>query len=220
MKSQATILFLRVPEKGRVKTRLSKSLDKDFVLELYKAFVQDMLATLSENDQTFLFFSPPDKKDLLVEWLGEKYVFHGQQGDDLGQKMAHAFETVFYKGFDRAILLGTDIPEINEKSIFDAGDALEKTGVVVGPSSDGGYYLIGLNRAIFRRSLFDGIKWSTQGVLDQTLKIFQERAIDYEMIETLDDIDTLQDFNALKKRVVQGQKIGEHTLKVLTAHGL
>lgn len=235
----AVILFLRAPEKGKVKTRLSRDFGKGFVLDLYKAFVLDLLNEIEPGQPLFLFFHPMEKQFLLEQWLGRDYVCIGQQGKDLGQKMAHAFETVFDKGFDRAVLMGTDIPEMDKAGIRHAIKSLKQTDAVIGPSTDGGYYLIGLNRKVFSNFIFNHIQWSTPVVLDQTLAGLSDRFISYTLLEPLDDIDTVQDLSALKKRMewenenrrpVKGAgrktggktnalSIGRHTRKVLTSYG-
>lgn len=218
MSSQAIILFLKAPTKGQVKTRLTRSCDEDFVLELYKAFVQDILRVLQPFENLFLFFRPPEKEKMLKQWLGGDYTFVGQQGENLGQKMANAFETVFEKGFDRAVLVGTDIPEIDNEIMILAGQALEQADGVIGPSQDGGYYLIGLTRSVFSKTLFNDINWSTSEVLGQTLDIFKKQSIQYKLLKKLDDIDTPQDLSALKNRAQQAQRMGQETLRVLASY--
>lgn len=220
MKSTALLLFLRVPEKGQVKTRLSKRLDKGFVLELYKAFVLDLLAAVSHVSPLFLFFWPPDKQKELTRWLGKTYRYQPQQGGDIGVKMGHAFETVFCKGFDKAILVGTDIPEIDRPLIDRAVERLNQNDAVLGPSPDGGYYLIGLKRKVFSPSFFNGIPWSGPDVLDQTLILLENRSIQYHLLEELNDIDTMADFNGLCRGLSNNAHIGVHTRKVLENHAL
>ncbi|MFH2091492.1 MAG: TIGR04282 family arsenosugar biosynthesis glycosyltransferase [Pseudomonadota bacterium] len=218
MSPLAVILFLRVPEKGLVKTRLSRGLDEHFVLELYKAFVQDALVVLQSFESRFLFFWPPGKKQRLVQWLGDDYTFMGQYGDTIGEKMANAFEVVFEKGFEQILLIGTDIPEISEEILIRAGQALGRTDAVIGPCRDGGYYLIGFTKSAFSKRSFQGINWSSSKVLVQTMEALKKQSIQYELLDELDDIDTLDDLSALNIRVSQGKSVGSHTLAVLTSH--
>lgn len=220
MNDTAIVLFLRVPEKGRIKTRLSKFLDKGFVLRLYKAFILDLLETVSDFQHLFLFFWPPEKKENLKRWLGTKYQFQHQQGTDIGQKMSHAFESIFSKGFERIILMGTDIPEIDKALINDAVNALDGNDAVIGPCEDGGYYLIGMNSKVFSDSIFKGIEWSGPEVLSETTLVFQQRNIQYQMLKTLNDIDTIQDFEALKQKAWENNSIGSHTLRILDPYAI
>lgn len=215
MKKQALILFLRAPEKGRVKTRLSARLNEVFVLNLYKAFVLDILDTVSSFKHYFLFYWPPDKKEMVETWLGSPHRYHQQQGNNIGSKMAHAFETVFRQGYDEAILIGTDIPELSRKIIQEAFLQFNGYSTVIGPSLDGGYYLIGMKKESFSKSVFENIDWSSSKVLEQTCHKLVQCGNSYALVETLDDIDTPEDLDALKTRIVNGTLVGNNTKKTI-----
>jgi len=218
MASKAVIVFFKVPEKGRVKTRLSKFLNDTFVLELYKGFVGDILEALETMGEKVLYFWPPGKKETLQKWLGNDYRFSVQQGDDLGQRMSNAFQDIFKKGYNRALLIGTDIPELSKEVICQAYEILQTRGAVIGPSGDGGYYLIGFKKSAFSKSIFQEIDWSTKSVLDQTVRAMDSMAIQYELLCELSDIDTPKDLDALVNRVEKGGKIGKRTLKILKSY--
>lgn len=223
MSKTAVILFLRVPVKGKVKTRLAKELGDEFTLELYKSFVLDILDVLKETENLFLYFWPPDKKEALKEWLGTEYLFEPQQGQDLGAKMAIAFEHLFEKGYHRVVLLGSDIPEINRNIIEDACRALESSDAVVGPSSDGGYYLIGFAKSVysepgFLKRFFSSINWSTPEVLDQTISRIDRALLEKKILPQLDDMDTVKDLDGLASRVKQGKRIGAYTGKIINEY--
>jgi len=216
MSSEAVIVFLRAPEKGRVKTRLSKSGNKTFVLKLYKGFVQDTLDALEKDQDKFLYFWPPEKEDMVKNWLGNDYTYSAQKGGGLGQRMANAFCDVFKKGYAKVILIGTDIPEICEDIITSAYEILQTKGAVIGPSRDGGYYLIGFQKQRFSKIIFNEIDWSTDTVLDQTLLAMKEMSIQYKMLPTLKDIDTPEDLLYLVDKEKKGTtKTGKRTLKIL-----
>jgi rSAM/selenodomain-associated transferase 1 len=215
MVSKATIVFLRVPEKGKVKTRLGEFLDQAFVLKMYKGFVEDVLEAIETIGVKALFFYPSDKKNLLENWLGKKYDFYRQKGDDLGQRIANAFKEIFKKGYTQVILIGTDIPELSRDIIISAHIALEKKDVVIGPSGDGGYYLIGFQKTSFSTSVFKDIDWSTRIVFDQTLRAIKKENLQYEILSQLNDIDTLEDLNALACRLKSGGKSGKRTFENL-----
>lgn len=228
MDNTALIVFLKVPEKGRVKTRLLKNLDDDFVLKLYKGFIFDLLETLEPVKNKLLFveglieeetsISAGNKlkiKALLESFIGKGYDFFPQHGQNLGEKMANAFDTVFKKGCERAVLIGTDIPEITCDIIFTAFDILKTQKAVVGPADDGGYYLIGFQKSGFSKHIFDHIEWSTASVFEKTLDCMEKKGISYGCLPKLEDIDTFEDLKALALRVKKGQKIGKRTLKML-----
>jgi hypothetical protein len=217
MTSKAVIVFLKAPETGRVKTRLSRSLNKPFVLELYKGFVADTLDVLESAGDKYLYVWPPGKEDAFQKWLGSQYMFCPQKGDDLGQRMANAFADIFKKGYDAAVLIGTDIPELTTDVMSQADTALLNKDAVIGPASDGGYYLIGFQKSSFSTRVFEGIDWSTNAVLDQTRQAMNHLSIEYELLTEMDDIDTPEDLNALVERVKKGGKIGIQTLKVLAS---
>ncbi len=215
MNKNALIVFLKAPEKGKVKTRLSMDLDEGFVLELYQAFICDLLETLEPVSETFIYVWPPEKKNDLEALIGKDYDFAPQKGNDLGDKMANALDEVFKKGYERAILIGGDIPEITADIIFQAFNILSACHCVVGPSKDGGYYLIGFQKFRFSTQVFDGIEWSTSKALEQTISTMKNLALSWGTLPALEDIDTLEDLNALAQRVEKGQKIGARTLELL-----
>ncbi|MFO7749437.1 MAG: TIGR04282 family arsenosugar biosynthesis glycosyltransferase [Desulfobacteraceae bacterium] len=165
-----------------------------------------------------LFYWPPKQRSMLEQWLGPTFDFAPQRGDDLGEKMANAFEELFQKGFDGVLLMGSDIPELDSRIISAAEELLESVDAVIGPASDGGYYLMGLRSHVFSRKLFQHIAWSTGEVLTQTLKTMEALFIEYRQLPVLDDIDTPKDFRRLKKRVEQGGNIGRRTRKNIQAH--
>ena len=95
MVAKATVVFLKAPEKGKVKTRLGEFLDQAFVLKLYKGFVGDVLESMETAGDKALYYYPSNKKKLLQNWLGKGYDFYRQKGDDLGQRMANSFKEIF-----------------------------------------------------------------------------------------------------------------------------
>ncbi len=215
MNLPAVIVFLKAPEKGRVKTRLCQDLDDGFGLKLYQAFVLDTLCVVAPFNHTFVFFQPPGKDKEIKKWLGPEHTYVAQQGENLGRKMAHAFETVFGMGFNQALLIGTDIPEITTDILAKAVQCLLDKKAVIGPAGDGGYYLIGFEKTGFSNDFFKDITWSGPTVFDQTTSAFNNCLLEYTCLPVLDDIDTVHDLNRLKHRMAAGQTIGTHTAKVL-----
>ena len=218
MRNNAVIVFLKAPEKGRVKTRLSMSLDESFVLELYKGFIHDTLAILESFPDKLIYFLPPEKENELRSWLGNEYPYFVQTGKDLGEKMSNAFRDGFTKGYDRLVLIGTDIPEITESVLLHAFKILETKDAVIGPASDGGYYLIGFKKESFSEKIFHDMNWSTKGVLGETLKAMDRTGIKYERVSELNDVDTPEDLRALVLRMKNGGRIGPHTRKMLESY--
>lgn len=217
MISKAIIVFLRVPEKGRVKTRLARSLSDTFVLELYKGFAGDTLDALGDAGDKILYFWPPEKGNVLEVWLGRNYSFSPQQGENIGEKMSNAFVETFRKGYTSVLLIGSDIPELTQSVVLRAYEILSTKDAVIGPAKDGGYYLIGFQKDKFSKIVFNKIDWSTRHVLNQTIKAMDLASIQYELLGELHDIDTPEDLDALAGRAQKGGKIGKRTLENLSS---
>ena len=215
MAGKAVIVFLKAPEQGRVKTRLAKKLNKGLVIDLYKAFVIDILDAAHPNGTPEIFYYPQHRKKMIVDWLGQRYPYTCQAGSDLGERMVSAFEKTFNKGYDKAVLIGTDIPELNVKILKLAFERLAVHDLVLGPSRDGGYYLIGFNRASYSSQIFNNIAWSTPQVFAQTLDQANQNNLTYFLLPELNDIDTLEDFNGLIDSKKQGHYIGPQVSELI-----
>jgi len=197
---QTLVLFIKAPIVGQVKTRLQPDLSPDKAVKVYKAMVMDLLEMLSQlNIPIVLHYTPADSEDLIRNWLGQTYSFNPQQGDDLGSRMSHALTSTFNEGVDQAILIGSDIPELNAEIIQTAFQKLDENDLVIGPTLDGGYYLIGINRP--RPELFTGIHWSTETVFSETLTVARSLDMDVAELEPLSDIDFPNDLKALLERL-------------------
>lgn len=218
MVSKAVIIFLKAPEQGRVKTRLSRFLDETFVLELYKGFVFDTLDALETGGDKLVCFWPPQREKSLKLWLGNDLDYFSQKGSDIGKRMSNAFFEIFNRGYAQALLIGTDIPELDSEVITLAHQALQTADAVIGPTCDGGYYLIGFKRASFSQNIFKGINWSTSSVLAQTCHVMKKMSLHYKLLPELNDIDTPEDLTAFINRVKKGGKAGKKTINVLSAY--
>jgi uncharacterized protein len=198
---QCILFFLRAPEKGRVKTRLAKSVGDDAALSLYQSFVLDTLDMLARTRCPIIVCGHPKKKISSINaWLGGQLPCWPQTGNSLGQKMANAFSRAFSEGFDRAVLIGSDIPDLPSRIIEQAFLAMNDQGAALGPSSDGGYYLIAFCASAFLPRVFEDIPWGTEKVLDQTLKVFKAHKAPVCLLEPWQDIDTAEDLKELLER--------------------
>jgi len=195
------ILFLKAPEKGRVKTRLAASLGNERALDLYRCFVEDTIGMLDRDGlRLLIFFTPPSSRSLIVAWLGDRYSLVPQEGEDLGRRMHHAFQTAFARGFNAAVIIGGDSPDLPCRIIDEALTALEDRDVVLGPARDGGYYLIGFRKGAFLPDAFFGISWSAPDVFAKTLAILRDAGRRVHILPLWQDVDTLQDLRALVSR--------------------
>ncbi len=184
------IIFTKNPEAGRVKTRLAHGVGEEKALEVYEILRQHTaIVTAKVHTERMVFYSRfIPSSDLFCT---EQFTPRLQEGVDLGERMLHAISTGFATGFRHIVLIGTDCYELSSNILDDAFSALERSDAVVGPAIDGGFYLIGLNMLI--PELFLNRQWSTPEVLKETIETLQSRAISYELLSALSDIDTFDD---------------------------
>lgn len=203
--TQALAIFCKTPERGFVKTRLAASVGEEKALEIYldllkitdretKPFSSSryLFLTSAAEDSVEKMRSTFQEQDLFTD---PKTSFTTQQGEDLGQRMSTAFKKLF-KNHQSVVLIGCDLPELTSTLISKAFDALQSNDAVIGPSCDGGYYLIGLKKET--PDLFKEISWSTEKVLKQTLKRAQQLSLKVQLIDELRDIDTVEDLHLSK----------------------
>jgi len=188
--NQALIIFIKNPVLGKVKTRLAKSVGDEKALLIYKELLAHTRHTaLRVNASRQLYYHEEIRED---EWTEDDFVKRLQKNGDLGHKMKSAFETVL-SSYASAIIIGSDCAQLNSDIISGAFKALTYHDLVIGPTLDGGYYLLGMNH--LHHSLFDGIKWSTDTVYSDTLAKAAELQLTVAKLETLSDIDHIEDWN-------------------------
>ncbi|MEW6586557.1 MAG: TIGR04282 family arsenosugar biosynthesis glycosyltransferase [Nitrospirota bacterium] len=212
---QCVLLFVKFPEQERVKTRLSKVIGEENARALYKCFVHDVLDTLGKGDFSItICYSPPFAGESVKEWLGKSYSYMPQRGQDLGERMKCAFEDAFRSGVREAILIGTDIPDISAFVIRDAF-SFHKHAAVIGPSRDGGYYLIGFRKDTLLPGVFEGIEWGTGAVFEKTMKVFRKHGYSVGILPHWRDTDRIEDLRDLYKRNSSGPFAGSRTMAFL-----
>lgn len=195
------LLFVKAPIKGRVKSRLAAVLGQDAALELYRSFVLDILATIEMTGiPCRVCYHPPDSGDIAKGWLGDHLQYLPQEGKDLGERMEQSFRRAFSEDASRAILIGSDIPDLPPEILREAMNRLDRTGAVIGPAKDGGYYLIGFRKEAFFPGIFRGQEWSADRVLLKTLKIFEQEQREVFSLPSWQDVDTIDDLKDLIKR--------------------
>ena len=217
--NNAVILFIKSPEKGRVKTRLAKGVGEKAALELYQCFVMDVLDVVRSTPWALRVYYHPEKSCCRIRsWLGKDLDLFPQAGTTLGDKMKNALAETFAAGHERAVLIGSDLPDLPSDIIDNAFNALNSTDAVIGPSSDGGYYLIGFTAKGFVPRIFNDIPWGTNRVLDLTLNNFQDHAVSPFCLPVWRDIDTQADLQALGLDPASGSAM--HTTCYLQKKGL
>lgn len=216
------ILFAKKPEAGKVKTRLAEGIGPDATDRLYKAFLEDILSSLNELHRPFaVAYTPAWAGEYFEEAAGGADELFPQQGDDLGERMNNAFSRQFALGYDRVILIGSDIPLLSPEILEEAREALAEHPAVLGPARDGGYYLIGLRKPV--PGLFTGISWGSDRVLRDTISILLRQRCNYRLLPELSDIDRAHDLKQLtaeiKSRARRVYFIPEHTRRELERKG-
>lgn len=188
--SRGLIIFIKNSIPGKTKTRIAAKKGDAAALSIYKELLDKTRAVCSSvSAERFLYYS--DEIILNDEWSQTLYEKELQGGIDLGTRMSEAFANVL-KTVDKAIIIGSDCPSITPGLIDEAFDALEHHDVVIGPSFDGGYYLLGLKK--HRKELFEHIDWSTDRVFDQTLEKMQSAKASHFSLPMLHDIDHWEDW--------------------------
>jgi rSAM/selenodomain-associated transferase 1 len=196
--THCVILFVKLPEKGMVKSRLASRMDWEMVLRLYEYMVFDVIDTLNSGHYSFrICFAPFESSDRVRKWLGSDYFYMPQLGEDLGEKMEQAFLRIFSEEVDKAILIGSDIPGVTSVIIDEAFDALVTHDSVIGPASDGGYYLIGFRKSALYLDIFHHMTWSTATVFEETVVRLRKASRSVHVLPECTDVDRKEDLITL-----------------------
>lgn len=185
------LVFIKNPRPGYVKTRLAADVGDEKALEIYHFLLRKTRdVALQVDAERHLYYS--DQIEIEDEWPSPPFVKKIQHRGDLGRRMCRAFEEAFESGANRVAIIGSDCPSLDGTLLSQALEQLEHTPVVLGPSTDGGYYLLAM-RACYTE-LFEDIDWSTERVLQQTLARAKAAGLTYALLPALTDIDTLADW--------------------------
>ncbi len=177
------IIFVRAPRPGFVKTRLAAAIGNEAACTAYCQLTEVVLSNLASLPHLEIRFTPDDAKNKIEPWLREGWSTHPQGEGDLGERMHRAFA----EARGPAIIIGSDCPEVMLHDIQAATDALKTHDAIIGPASDGGYWLIGLNAPC--PGLFEKIEWSTDTVLQTTLEKADATGISVKLLRELTDVD-------------------------------
>lgn len=184
------LIFVKNPEKGAVKTRLAQTLGNEKAYQIYLKLLHHTIEEAKKVDvmKQVWYSAFIDENDTISEQHFQKKV---QKGNSLGERMSHAFELGFRNGARKVAIIGSDCPDISPGIIENAFEALISHDLVIGPSEDGGYYLLGMRN--FVPELFTGIDWSTENVFQQTLEKAIKLSMSTSFLPVLNDIDTEED---------------------------
>ncbi|MEO2060790.1 MAG: TIGR04282 family arsenosugar biosynthesis glycosyltransferase [Mesonia sp.] len=187
------IIFTKNPELGKCKTRLAKSIGDTAALEVYKKLLQHtakVTQDLSADKVVFNNTEPIDQDDFSSTYFSKKT----QRGDDLGEKMSNAFQEGFQNNYEKVVIIGSDLYDLQTRDIDEAFLQLTHNDYVIGPAKDGGYYLLGMKK--FTPEVFQEINWSTATVLKETLHILKNKKV--ALLTQKNDIDTIDDIKNIE----------------------
>jgi len=203
-------VFAKWPAPGRVKTRLSPGLPAALACEIYRALLEDTLELAAAAGTSCSVYWADAPESLDAPRLPPGLLPCAQRGLDLGARLASAFDELLQAPGDRAVVIGADCPALEAATLRVAFDALLTHDAAIGPTRDGGYYLIGLARRA--PGLFRDVEWSTGRVLDQTLERARAARVSVRRLEPLEDLDTPEDLVRWLARVAAGRAGGARRL--------
>ncbi|MDI6795554.1 MAG: TIGR04282 family arsenosugar biosynthesis glycosyltransferase [Desulfatibacillaceae bacterium] len=216
-KKEAILYFAKYPEPGRVKTRLADAIGNAAAANLYRAFVEEIYLRLEKAGfEVVVFFDPPEKREAFAAWLGSPHLVAQKQTADLGQRMCAAFEHAFDLGFDKAICLGSDAPDLPLVFVRQAFEALDKVDAVIGPCFDGGYYGIGFSKNSFLPAAFCGPQWGGTKVTRKSIEILSENSRSVYLAEFWSDVDRVEDLRELNSRNLAQKSLSDSLARLVS----
>lgn len=186
------LIFAKYPEPGRVKTRLARSIGPERAALLYQEMVETVVAKTAPTNGEYrrtVYFDPPERRSDFEKWFCS-LTMKSQCEGDLGSRMRTAIAESLQAGADRSVLIGSDCPAVNRELIVEAFRKLADADLVIGPASDGGYYLIGMKAV---HDVFAGIPWSTGRVFAETIRRIMKAGLTVSLLPILADVDQASD---------------------------
>ena len=215
---QSVICFTRLPRPGQTKTRLLPLLTPEQCAALHRAFLGDLRAVYNQVPaDLYVAYAPDPDWSALRELFPAAAGFFPQEGADLGQRMHHAICRVLELGYDRVVLTGTDLPLLQPGYLTEALASLDTSDVVIGPTPDGGYYLIGMKQPhpeAFQVSCYGGAY-----VYQNTLSAIVSTGFSVSPAPKCPDVDTPEDLRKLNRHVDPHSQTGQY-LKKLQREGV
>ncbi|PYQ31890.1 MAG: glycosyltransferase [Acidobacteria bacterium] len=201
---QRLLVFARLPELGRVKTRLASAIGDERALAVYEAMLRELMASIGEStpetEIEFLWVPTPQANGELLRRAFAHYTVAMQTGNDLSERLSMAFsERFFFHRTEKIIAIGVDDPVLPRALIDDAFGLLDSCEYVVGPAKDGGYYLVGCRAGAFDPDVFTGIEWGTSRVLAETLQKIRALGSTMALLPERYDIDTVEDLERFER---------------------
>lgn len=195
----AIVLFAKAPLAGMAKTRLQPFITPENSARLQEALIKDSILIMSKNNNSekFVYFWPEEKKYIFENIIANLPIqLYCQYGMNLGEKMDNSFHDLFKKGFYKIVIIGVDSPTLPTEYINKAFEELNRSDMVIGPSTDGGYYLIGFKKK--NRPVFTSVEWGSEKVLSQTGDLIKKHGLTFSLLPIHYDIDTIENLRFLR----------------------
>jgi len=212
----AVVLMSRAPIPGKTKTRLESHLKKEECAELHKAFLKDINAKFLnlKNENTridlYLSFTPKKAESSFLGLISSDFTRIPQIGSNLGEKMYNALNDAYQLSNLSVIITGSDLPLLDIEIFTEAFAGLKERDLVIGPSADGGYYLIGMKKP--QKFLFDSGNWGNSNVLQQTIKAVSSHNLKTHFLPEASDVDTFKELLQLRSELIN-RKVNLNFLK-------
>jgi len=210
----------KAPRPGEVKTRLFGALSSEEAKQLYVAFLSDTFALMEEVMEEreelalALCYTPEGEEEAFEEVEREGSLMIPQRGEDLGERLTNCFTDLFALGFESVVVIGADSPTLPGEYVFDAFECFETDeDVVIGPTEDGGYYLVGMRK--LHKRIFDDIPWGAAGALGATIDRAKEAELDLVLLPEWYDVDTPEDVERLKRELEENKDVAKFTRRFL-----
>lgn len=195
---KAALVFSKAPVSGEVKTRLVPDVSYENAALLHEAFVLDTVEKIAGQGSLDLWGAcSPDKEHPFFVSLNERFglkTFDQTEGD-LGQRMKAGIDFLNCRGYEKILVLGSDSPSLPMEILGEALEQLDKNQIVLGPSIDGGYYLLGVCGE--PADIFSGIEWGSSSVFNETLERLKKAKVKYSVLPYWYDVDTIQELRFL-----------------------
>ena len=183
------LIFTRNPELGKAKTRLAKTVGDKTALDIYKFLLEktkNIVVKVKSADKAVYYSVKIRENDI---WNANTFQKYQQFGEDLGIRMQNAFQNGFNAGYQKVLIIGSDLYDLTSEIIENAFEKLDKNDVVIGPAKDGGYYLLGMNS--LQENIFKNKKWGTETVRKDTLADLNDKKV--FLLKELNDVDVFED---------------------------
>lgn len=191
---EALVMFVKNPMPGEANSWLNDIVGGERAARMYRRSVEEILVTAQRahvEAKAYVFYRPKNGREDMQRWLGGRAMLVAQKGRSNADRRANALDALFDRAVEKAVLLGTHCPAMTDRHITEAVTALHGVDVVLGPTDDGGCYLVGVDRK--QRDLLVGLEWEPDGLFAEITGILDREHIPYVTLDTLKDFDSIAD---------------------------